>query len=132
MIQGGVIKHLFHEETFPNLVNLGIPRIGEFSRNLATSAASATSNAVNGLKTYVTRFRTGLGQHIPISPQYGALHRFAHGEIWPNFAGLIKGVSPGQLTAPTLRGNYRGVDDNSAASASSAASSAASRGLAKR
>jgi len=123
MIKGAVIPQLFHEETFPNLVNLGIPRIGEFSRNLATSAASSTSNAVNGFKTYVNKFRTGLGQRVSIPPEYGVLHRFAHGEIWPNFAGPITGVAPGHLTAPGLRGNYGGVGDSSAASAASSAAS---------
>ncbi|XP_024885062.1 uncharacterized protein LOC112463104 [Temnothorax curvispinosus] len=132
MIQGGVIPaQLFHEETFPNLVNLvGIPRVGEFSHNFATSAASAASSAFNGFKTYVDNFRTGLGQHIEIPPSYPVLHRFVHGEIWPNVAGRpAVGVVPSRLVAPGFLGGRVG---NSGAASAGAASSAASGGLAQR
>ncbi|KYN00560.1 hypothetical protein ALC62_08670 [Cyphomyrmex costatus] len=131
VIQGGVIPaELFHEDVIPNLVDLvSIPKIGELSHNFATSAASAASSAFNDFRTYIDNFRTGLGQRINIPPEYTTLHRFVHGDIWPNFADTAPAVVPGPLVAPRLIGNYRGID-GSAASAG-AASSAASRRLAK-
>lgn len=131
MIQGGVIPgQLFHEETFPNFVNLAaLPRAGELSNNFAKSAASAASNAFTGFRTYVDNFRTGLARHIEVPPQYPVLHRFVHGETWPNLARPAVGVVPNRLVAPRFQGGL--VDDSGAASAA-AASSAASGGLAKR
>lgn len=131
MIQGGVIgPQLFHEDTFPNYVNLvDVPKIGELSHGAASSAASAASNAFNGFKTYVDNFRTGLGQHVQIPPKYPVLHRFVHGEIWPSPGA---GVVPSQLVAPGLYGNYGGHVGDSGAASAAAASAAASEGLAKR
>lgn len=134
MIQGGIIPQLFHEEAFPNLVNaVGIPRLGELSHSVASSAASTASNALNGFQTHFNKFRNDLGQYIQIPSNYGAWHRFAYGETWPNFADRAVRVLPsgqGQVVMPGLSGNYGSV--NGGAASAAAASSAASGGLAKR
>lgn len=128
MIQGAIIpaQHWFQEETFPNFVNLAaLPRVGELSHDFAKSAASTASNAFTGFRTYVDNFRSGLGRHIEIPPQYPVLHRFVHGEVWPNLARPAVGVVPGRLT-PRLP-----LAGNSGAASAAAASSAASEGLAQ-
>lgn len=123
MIQGGIIPTQFlQEETFPNFVKVAaIPKLGELSHNLATSAASAASNAFTGFRTYVDDFRTGLGRHMEIPSSYPVLHRFVHGEIWPNLARPAAGVVPDRL-APGLSGGR--ISDSSAASAAAAGSAA--------
>ncbi|XP_029159507.1 uncharacterized protein LOC114931553 [Nylanderia fulva] len=62
VIQAGVIipslQGLFHQDALPNFVNLlDIPRIGQFSHDLASSAASAAAR----VRSYMDDFGTGLG-----------------------------------------------------------------------
>ncbi|XP_011878963.1 PREDICTED: uncharacterized protein LOC105568151 [Vollenhovia emeryi] len=126
MIQGAAIVEtapsFFHESTFPNFVNLvGLPRIGELSHNAASSAASAASSAVNGFKTYVDNFRTGLAQHIQVPPSYPILHRFVHGDIWPSYGGPATGIVSDGVIAPRFSRRY-GAKNGAASAASSAAS----------
>lgn len=87
-MQAGAIPllGLFHHENLPNFVHLlDIPRIGEFSHNLASSAASAASTALGGFRSYMDDFRTGLGG-LNIPPNFGLVHRFING-------GLLSGLS---------------------------------------
>ncbi|XP_011169101.1 uncharacterized protein LOC105202336 [Solenopsis invicta] len=130
MIQGAVITQerilpqLLHPQAFPNLVNAAnIPRFGELYHNTAASAANTLSTAANGFRTHFDDFRTGLRDYITVPPQYGALHRFVHGDVWPNFENRVVSA-PGRV-APGFLGNYGG--NGGAASAASAA--AASPGV---
>ncbi|XP_011696324.1 PREDICTED: uncharacterized protein LOC105455005 [Wasmannia auropunctata] len=133
MIQGAVIpaQNFLHEQTFPNFVDLlSMPKFGELSHGVATSAAKALSSATSGAKTYIDTFRNGLSQHITVPSEYPVLHRFVHGEVWPNFADRVTGIVPGRVISPYPSSNYGGV--NSGAASAAATSSAGSGGSARQ
>ncbi|KAL6268546.1 hypothetical protein P5V15_001681 [Pogonomyrmex californicus] len=134
VIQGGVIPSpLLQEEFFPNFVDLvGLPRIGELSHNVASSAATAASHAYNGFRTYLDNFRTGFGERIQIPPRFALLNRFVNQGFLPGLTDpaivggatdvVPTGVVPtsGHLVAPGLLSNYRGRLGGGATSAGAA------------
>lgn len=71
MIQGGIIPQLFHEETFPNLMNVvDIRRLAELFHNTALSSGST----FNDFKRHFDDISTGLGKQIKnIPPTYGGV-----------------------------------------------------------
>ncbi|RLU24360.1 hypothetical protein DMN91_002448 [Ooceraea biroi] len=110
VIKAAVITKLLEEEALPRFINSiasSFPEFGQFSHNVASSAATAASRAFGGFKTYVGGLCNGL-RDMDIPPRFNLLRCFVNEDLLSRFAHPTIGVNEGSAASSAAAASATG------------------------